>query len=139
MAISNIDASTSNFLDLLNSSAGDRYSVPPYQRSYAWEKEQWSDFWNDVISVVKEGDSHLHFMGAMVFMLRDDHSWSVLDGQQRFSTLLLFLAALRGAIAAKQGEQGVQRGLVRDRESDRPNGSWFVPEAARKASDAQPT
>lgn len=106
MAISNIDASTSNFLDLLNSSAGDRYSVPPYQRSYAWEKEQWSDFWNDVISVVKEGDSHLHFMGAMVFMLRDDNSWSVLDGQQRFSTLLLFLAALRGAIAAKQGEQG---------------------------------
>ena len=65
-----------------------------------------------MISVVKEGDSHLHFMGAMVFMLRDDNSWSVLDGQQRFSTLLLFLAALRGAISAKQSEQGAPSGLV---------------------------
>jgi Protein of unknown function DUF262/Protein of unknown function (DUF1524) len=112
MAISNIDASTSNFLDLLNSSAGDSYSVPPYQRSYAWEKEQWSDFWDDVISVVKEGDSHLHFMGAMVFMLHTDKSWLVLDGQQRFATLLLFLSGLRDAIAAKQEGQDSTETLV---------------------------
>jgi uncharacterized protein with ParB-like and HNH nuclease domain len=82
-----------------------RYVVPLFQRQYVWNKNvQWEPLWNDILSKatdrLERGTSHPHFMGAMVFEQiqtfgNQVHSHTVIDGQQRLTTLQLFLSAFR--------------------------------------------
>lgn len=90
-----------------------RYVIPLFQRQYVWSRDtQWEPLWEDILSKAMdrlEGrDSYPHFMGAMVFeQLRtfgnQVSAHTVIDGQQRLTTLQLFLAAFRNA-AAKFGQ-----------------------------------
>jgi uncharacterized protein with ParB-like and HNH nuclease domain len=75
---------------------GKIYSIPIFQRSYSWEKIQITDFWSDIINlyVSKEKDDD-YFIGAMVFTPQGNNKIKILDGQQRFATILLFLSSLR--------------------------------------------
>jgi len=77
---------------------GKIYTVPLFQRSYSWEKEHITDFWEDLINLYEKKTSH-YFIGSMVFTPhRNPKKIKILDGQQRFATLLLFLAALRDVL-----------------------------------------
>ena len=67
-----------------------QFRVPIFQRDYVWEEEQWEDFWADV------NGSKPQYVGGVV--LRDDGRgrFEVIDGQQRLTTVCLFvIAALR--------------------------------------------
>lgn len=86
-----------------------RYVVPLYQRPYVWSKdEQWQPLWDDVVVVAERfltephgyGSPAVspHFLGAIVI----DHlpgpvshiqARSVIDGQQRLTTMQLLLDA----------------------------------------------
>ena len=115
---------------------GRLFRIPDYQRGYAWDEKQWNDFWEDV-DLLEEGH---HYTGTVVLDLVDkpapgatpmpsvwDHEggsyqvFDVVDGQQRLTTLVLFLDAIRREMAAfphlsaKAG--GVRRSYVRT-ESD---------------------
>ncbi|MDD3725832.1 MAG: DUF262 domain-containing HNH endonuclease family protein [Candidatus Ratteibacteria bacterium] len=77
---------------------GKIYTVPIFQRSYSWEKEQILDFWSDLIDLV-EAEKDSYFIGSMVFTPHEEkNKIKILDGQQRFATILLFLAALRDVL-----------------------------------------
>lgn len=68
-------------------------TIPRFQRPYSWDKENISDFWNDII-LSKDDD---YFIGSMV-LFRDNESSSdafVVDGQQRLMTITVFFAAIR--------------------------------------------
>lgn len=90
-----------------------RYVVPLFQRQYVWSKGvQWEPLWDDILSKtldrLEERESYPHFMGAMVFEQfttfgNQVPAHTVIDGQQRLTTLQLFLAAFRN-IAAKFGQ-----------------------------------
>lgn len=85
--------------------------IPLFQRSYIWnEEEQWEPLWEDISSRAKahlarlgadvEGLVRSHFLGAVVLNVtttpgRGIARSDVIDGQQRLTTLQLFLAALR--------------------------------------------
>ncbi len=70
-------------------------SVPIYQRSYAWTKEEISEYWEDLRSAFAEGTPE-YFMGTIVFTQKDDGGrHSVIDGQQRLATTSILLAAIR--------------------------------------------
>lgn len=72
---------------------GNIYRVPPFQRDYSWEEEQWEDLWFDLINLEQE---QIHYMGYAVLQGVDDDQFLIIDGQQRFATLSIFvLAALR--------------------------------------------
>jgi hypothetical protein len=84
----------------------DRYVVPSYQRPYVWEEErQWQPLWEDIERLANarlEGRDEVHFLGAVV--LRQEASspgglseWSVIDGQQRLTSLQLIFSALAAA------------------------------------------
>lgn len=94
-----------------------RYVVPLYQRPYVWTRdEQWLPLWNDIRgraeAVLRAGRDreankhvHPHFLGAIVTSQvqvfgREVHAYDVIDGQQRLTTLQLFLAAFRDVVAA---------------------------------------
>ncbi|HET7121134.1 MAG TPA: DUF262 domain-containing protein [Solirubrobacterales bacterium] len=84
-----------------------QYQVPIYQRPYVWGKEeQWMPLWEDLKDTAQGhlgGKVAPHFLGAIVIELisaQPGHvkEYSVIDGQQRLTTLQLLLAAL-GVVA----------------------------------------
>jgi len=76
---------------------GKIYAVPIFQRSYSWEREHISDFWLDLADLTSaERKEDYYFIGSMVFIPHEEkNKIKILDGQQRFATILLFLSALR--------------------------------------------
>lgn len=84
-----------------------RYSVPPYQRGYVWdENEQWEPLWSDVTALAESELESPHFMGALVLMqspsqVGDLDTRTVVDGQQRLTTLQVLLDAVRREMEAR--------------------------------------
>ena len=83
-----------------------RLEVPLFQRQYIWSKDQqWMPLWEDIarkFSEYLEGrkDAPVHFLGAMVLDQKQTPTThvdkrQVIDGQQRLTTLQIFLAAFR--------------------------------------------
>lgn len=72
---------------------GKTYEVPPFQRDYSWDKEEWEDLWFDLLALDHEGD---HYMGYLVLQETKEPKKSIIiDGQQRITTIsLLILAAV---------------------------------------------
>ncbi|WP_453989991.1 DUF262 domain-containing protein [Bacillus nitroreducens] len=72
------------------------YYIPDYQREYSWVKdEQIDDFWSDLVNAIEE-DRDTHFFGQVV--IHDDKVENrkyIIDGQQRTTTSVIFLAVLR--------------------------------------------
>ncbi len=87
-----LNTRTTNFLELVGN--GRIYRVPPYQRDYSWEEEQWDDLWNDIVELRDRSDER-HYMGALVVEGKSDREFVIIDGQQRLATLsILALATL---------------------------------------------
>ncbi|TFD68225.1 GmrSD restriction endonuclease domain-containing protein [Cryobacterium gelidum] len=88
-----------------------RLIVPLFQRPYVWSREvQWEPLWNDVtrlIDVIAEGDGQAtHFLGAVVLQaqataLGDLPQYTVIDGQQRLTTLQILLDALHAQLESR--------------------------------------
>jgi uncharacterized protein DUF262/uncharacterized protein DUF1524/RAMA domain-containing protein len=90
-----------------------RLIVPLFQRPYVWnEDNQWEPLWGDVVRVAQRllddpaGRHHSHFLGAVVLQQLQNSTGTMLertiiDGQQRLTTLQLLLDALyRGLLTA---------------------------------------
>lgn len=67
------------------------YRIPRFQRPYSWTLENLEEFWTDTI-VDSGGD---YFIGAVIVFATASNRFDVVDGQQRFTTLTIMLAALR--------------------------------------------
>jgi len=88
-----------------------RYIVPLYQRPYVWdEQHQWAPLWDDVSALLthqEDGDATgawTHFLGATVLdqegmVPGQIPRFTVIDGQQRLTTLQLLLTAAAKALA----------------------------------------
>lgn len=76
-----------------------RYLVPMYQRNYAWGEGEITQLLQDVLDYQGKrdchGNSHPYFIGTLVVFARDDGSFEVIDGQQRFTTFSLLANWLR--------------------------------------------
>jgi uncharacterized protein DUF262/uncharacterized protein DUF1524/RAMA domain-containing protein len=83
-----------------------RLVVPLFQRPYVWNEEnQWEPLWNDLVRVAdrvlhRPADKHHpHFLGAVVLQQVQRQTGqmqerTIIDGQQRLTTLQLLLDAL---------------------------------------------
>jgi len=77
---------------------GKLYSIPRYQRGYAWTRSQYDAFWNDL----HEEDWEL-FIGTILLNSDDSQDQieervEVIDGQQRLLTITILLASIRDAL-----------------------------------------
>ena len=82
---------TANFLELVGN--GRIYRVPPFQRDYSWEEEQWEDLWNDIAELTGHPEEQ-HYMGAIVVESQSDREFLIIDGQQRLATLTILALAV---------------------------------------------
>lgn len=82
-----------------------QFRIPPYQRPYSWTFEQVDDLWEDL----KEHAPTGHFLGSIVMSTEDEDRPLVIDGQQRLTTLMLLMSALRDECHERSLTQQVQR------------------------------
>lgn len=94
-----------------------RYTVPLYQRPYVWDEEhQWAPLWDDISALLEHQDrgatSELssHFLGAIVLEQQKTvpgqiPRFTVIDGQQRLTTLQLLIMAAASSLAESDRRQ----------------------------------
>ncbi len=72
----------------------EQYIIPAYQRPYSWEYDECFQLYNDVIEALKNNEDY--FIGNIVIARSDNckDKLEVIDGQQRLTTLLLFMKVL---------------------------------------------
>jgi uncharacterized protein with ParB-like and HNH nuclease domain len=74
---------------------GLRYEIPKFQRDYTWESEHWDDLWMDIKMLTAKEELE-HYMGYLVLQTSDNKNFSIIDGQQRLTTMsLLILSVLK--------------------------------------------
>ncbi len=83
------------------------YSIPNYQRDYAWKDKNFKDLWEDLEEAIeynKKGQGH--FIGTMVVAKNEDNKklYDIIDGQQRTTTIFMLLHVL----ANEQNEEDKQ-------------------------------
>lgn len=89
--------------------------VPLFQRQYVWNQErQWEPLWEDIARKFTEylegrRDAPVHFLGAMVLDQKQTpithvERRQVIDGQQRLTTLQIFLSAFRDLCRERECE-----------------------------------
>lgn len=71
---------------------GLKYKVPRFQRDYSWKDEQWEDLWQDTIEAFQI-ENNFHYMGYLVLQSSDNKNFTIIDDQQRLTTISIFILA----------------------------------------------
>lgn len=77
-----------------------RFVIPVYQRNYDWKTENCKRLLDDLVRVSKERSAS-HFFGGIVYFkpnVAGTDEYQIIDGQQRLTTVALFLLALKRLI-----------------------------------------
>ncbi|MBT3208488.1 DUF262 domain-containing protein [Candidatus Woesearchaeota archaeon] len=90
-----MEAGKRTIRDIFN--RGRNLEIPFFQRAYVWGEEQWQRFLEDMISVSQENEPY--FLGSIILKQQEttsdnDSKLTVIDGQQRLTTLNIFLKVL---------------------------------------------
>ena len=79
-----------SMFDLLNKNS---YSIPLYQRNFAWTDIEITQLIIDVLDSIKENCPE-YFIGTLV-VSKKGNVYSIIDGQQRFTAILLIALAIQ--------------------------------------------
>lgn len=96
-----MEAHDEQFIELINGNK--QFVIPVFQRDYSWTTDECEQMWNDIIRAGTGQGGGGHFMGSIVYIGTENatatfNTWLVIDGQQRLTTLILLLIALRDHI-----------------------------------------
>jgi hypothetical protein len=96
------------------------FRVPDYQRGYAWEEQQWRDLVED-LELLAPG--HDHYIGTLILHQSEEQStlvdsegtnyaiFSVVDGQQRLTTLVVLLNTACQSMQSIDGRAALSQGI----------------------------
>lgn len=92
---SSIEVNKKKVCDFLAEGKEHKFIVPEYQRPYEWTEEQVDTLFDDLweFSSSEKGDSEDYFLGCIVFF-ENEGEYEIIDGQQRLTSLFLFLRAI---------------------------------------------
>ena len=88
--------------DIFSISSDRVYRIPKYQREYSWGINDWDALFNDVTE-----NDYGYFLGSYICVNSgslNGTTLEVIDGQQRFSTLILLLAAIYEKLSALEDQ-----------------------------------
>ena len=74
--------------------SNDSYSIPIYQRNYAWSMDEVEQLILDVINAAKH-KAGKYYIGNLIVDKDEDGSYETIDGQQRLTTLFILLGVLK--------------------------------------------
>lgn len=82
------------------------YAVPDFQREFVWKKRQIVRLLEDIFLAFNSGDDDNYFIGSIV-VVDDQNTFSIVDGQQRLTSLYLLFAAIRDRLKVFDPNAGV--------------------------------
>jgi uncharacterized protein with ParB-like and HNH nuclease domain len=91
------------------------FTIPVYQRNYDWTKTQCLQLFKDILTVGADDTQSAHFIGSIVYVHDDVYSTAgvteltVIDGQQRLTTLTLIYIAIYRFLITQNNHQLAQR------------------------------
>jgi uncharacterized protein with ParB-like and HNH nuclease domain len=91
------------------------FAIPVYQRNYDWTLTQCKQLLHDIIEVGKNDKINAHFIGSIVYVHDDVYTASgvteltIIDGQQRLTTITLIYVALYRLAKQLDNQQLVNR------------------------------
>ncbi|MDY0315799.1 MAG: DUF262 domain-containing HNH endonuclease family protein [Bacteroidales bacterium] len=102
------------------------FFIPPFQRAYAWGKPEIERYFSDVSRIIeseldkKQHDKLEHFFGTIV--IKEEKAGFanksvVVDGQQRLTTTLIFLIALRDSESDKEKQDFITQNYLTNNSS----------------------
>ncbi len=129
--------STDRFFGELVSPADSLYKISNYQRFYVWDESKVDTYLNDIIFTLtrRETDkSVMHYFGQTILLETDEDrrgrkTFEVIDGQQRLTTFLMYVACLYGKSAQlaeghseiKDTAEAFQKKCINYLQSEKPN------------------
>jgi uncharacterized protein with ParB-like and HNH nuclease domain len=91
------------------------FSIPGYQRPYSWTTEQAGELVDDLCSFMRStgkglGDIPPYFLGSIVLIKQEAlPATTVVDGQQRLTTITLLLSAIRAKVSDVKARNGISK------------------------------
>ena len=77
-----------------------QFIIPVYQRAYSWDKTNLSVFLEDIIEQCNQ-DNGYSYGNILLETVEDGKRYEVIDGQQRLTTLIIFMRALVNVLQRK--------------------------------------
>lgn len=110
------------------------FYIPPYQRNYEWTKDQCSVFYEDIIKTYKrnaEGHLSEHFFGTITYFQAEKtfgqpSQLVLIDGQQRITTTMLFLVAIRDIISDEATKNVINNKFLKNNDASGDNDEYKV-------------
>lgn len=68
-----------------------RFFIPLYQRGYRWTRQEVRDFLSDLFEFNSQNSTQKYCLQPFVVRKMPDGRWEVIDGQQRLTTIHIFL------------------------------------------------
>lgn len=124
---------------LFNPQSATYYRIPKYQREYTWSYAEWEALYDDLIE-----NSEGYFIGSIIEINNGDSHLPILeviDGQQRLTTISIFLAVIYSKLKSHKDELdedqlgdllNLKKSLLR---STSPNGMIVVPQVQNFNAD----
>jgi Protein of unknown function DUF262/Protein of unknown function (DUF1524) len=102
------------------------FFIPPYQRNYEWLTDNCKVLLSDVRKVTEANLSNVkteHFFGSIVYVVEEvgfgvPAKYVLTDGQQRITTTMLLLMALRDSIDDRNYKKEIQRRYLENDRAD---------------------
>ena len=75
---------------------GNFFCIPDYQRGYAWDEKQIDELLKDIDHLLLDNSAVRHYTGTLVLSQSKKlvNQYNIVDGQQRLTTLVIFLKCI---------------------------------------------
>ena len=112
-----MDAEKTTLAELLKKDI--QFQIPIYQRTYDWSRPQIQQLYEDIVYAGSSEQGQYHFIGAITCVTLDKSinedvtPYQLIDGQQRITSVMLLLRALKDMCGEKTTlkESGIKRFL----------------------------
>ena len=97
------------------------FIIPPFQRNYSWDEEQCCELFDDILDSIKKEKSH--YIGNIVYYVGENdragfNEYILVDGQQRITSILLLLCAIRSKLSPDEVKRLDKKFLINEDEKD---------------------
>jgi len=106
---------------------GDKFlfDIPDFQRPFSWEEEHFAQLVDDIKDALDNGgliefpQQEPYFLGSVILWQRRKHDdgsglYSVIDGQQRLTSLAILIACLRDLATESQAKKALQEAIYQE-------------------------
>lgn len=91
------------------------FQIPKYQRSYAWERQNIRELFEDIQEALETNSNH--YIGTVVLARTNETNvFNIVDGQQRITTIVMFIAAIISRLKDKDDQDYYRRYYIKQRD-----------------------